>query len=73
MTRHCLDSPEEINIINIYGPYNHKVIFWDRVIAEGTLDLLNLIIAGELNFTWSACEIWGVKLKMTCLVTTLWT
>ena len=53
------DFSEEINLVNIYGPYNSKEIFWDRIVAEGTFNLPNLVLVGDLNFTWSTCEIWG--------------
>ena len=45
------DFDEEINIINVYGPYNSKEIFWDRLASEGTFILPNLVLVGEMNFT----------------------
>ena len=37
---------------------------WDRITTEGTFDLQNLVIVGDLNFTWSPCELWESKEKM---------
>ena len=56
---HIQGFEEEINFLNIYGPYKSKELFWDRIVAKGTLNLPNLVIAGDLNFTWSAAEVWG--------------
>ena len=40
---------------------------WDRITTEGTFDLQNLVITGDLNLTWSPCELWGSKEKMDSL------
>ena len=72
LTGYCRDFPEEINLINVYGPCNSKDIFWDRVLVEGTLELSNLLIVGDLNVTWSTCVIWGRIQKWILYVITLW-
>ena len=51
LTCYYMDFPEEINLINVYGSYNSKEHFWDRIVAEGTFDLPNTMIASDLNFT----------------------
>jgi hypothetical protein len=35
--------------------------FWDKVESRDLLDLTNLIIVGDLNFTTSSGEIWGAS------------
>ena len=54
LSSYIKDLSEEINLINIYEPYNYKDILWDRIVAEGTFNLPNAVLAGDLNFTWSS-------------------
>ena len=49
------------SILNVYGPYLHRDTFWNVVASGGLLSTPNLILAGDLNFTLSASEIWGAK------------
>ena len=55
---------KEINMINIYGPYHYKELFWGLVERDETFLLPNLILAGDLNFTLNAAEIWGKKERL---------
>jgi hypothetical protein len=48
-----------INLLNIYGHCQHRKDFWNKVELHGLLDLQNLIIAGDLNFTTNLSEVWG--------------
>ena len=64
LTSFSKDFIEEPNLKNVYGPYNCKNLFWDSIYYEGTFDIQNLIIVGDLNFIWSPCEFWGSKAKM---------
>ena len=54
-------SPLELSILNCYGPYIHRDSFWNTAASSGLLSLPNLILAGDLNFTLNASEIWGSK------------
>ena len=47
------------HILNIYGWCSNRICFWDLVKSFGLLPLPHLILAGELNFTWSSNEVWG--------------
>ena len=54
-----LGYSHSLRIVNIYGPYNQKQDFWDRVKASGILNYHKIIMGEDLNFTLSAEEIWG--------------
>ena len=49
---------QELNILNCYGPYHHRIPFWSQIRAAGILQKSGLIIGGDLNFTLSADENW---------------
>ena len=48
-----------LDIINCYGPYKDRDIFWERVHNGGLLNSPHLILGGDLNLTMNASEIWG--------------
>ena len=48
-----------VHFPNIYGPYSNRKCFWDWLKAFGLLSLPHLILAVDLNFTWSTDEVWG--------------
>ena len=50
-------------IINCYGPYAQRIVFWDNILAGGLLSLPNLLLAGDLNFTISSFEVWGTHAR----------
>ena len=52
-----LDS--QVHLLNVYDPYSQRISFWDCVKAGGILTPPKLILVGDLNFTWSAEEVWG--------------
>jgi hypothetical protein len=54
-----LETQCVLNLLNVYGPCFERVSFWDRLVSKGLLSTKNLIIAGDLNFTTGADEIWG--------------
>ena len=54
-------SSLNISILNCYGPYLNQNSFWNVVALGGLLSLPNLILAGDLNLTLNASEIWGSK------------
>ena len=54
-------SSLNLSILNCYGPYLNRVSFWEATASGGLLSLPNLILAGDLNLTLNASEIWGSK------------
>lgn len=48
-------------LINIYGPYNDKVPFWERLLKCSFLEKESLILEGDLNFTLGEAKHWGPR------------
>jgi len=48
-------------MINVYGQCSGRRLFWENLEPKGLLDLSNLIIAGDLNFSTGIDEFWGVS------------
>ena len=57
-------SSFELSILNCYGPYLNRDTFWSAVASAGLLSLPNLILAGDLNLTLNASEIWGSRAQL---------
>jgi hypothetical protein len=56
------DVNKNLKLVNCYGPYQNRHLFWDNLIEDGILKVPDLILGGDLNFTRSAREI-GVPLS----------
>lgn len=46
-----------IHILNVYASYRNIVVFWDKLITSGILELVSLIITGDLNCTVGLDEV----------------
>jgi hypothetical protein len=46
-------------LVNLYGLYADRVLFWENLCDYDILYLQNFIIGGDLNFTSSIQEVWG--------------
>ena len=53
-----------IHIMNTYGPYKDRILFWDRALSGGLLNLPHLVLAGDLNLTLHPSKIWGCKASL---------
>jgi len=53
-----------IKVINIYGPYNNRVPFWDSLFGNPLLSGDSLVIGGDLNFSLGQSEVWGPHAHM---------
>jgi len=56
---HFTDN-SRIFFINVYGPCSGRRIFWEQVEEKGLLSMDSLILVGDLNFTTTSDEVWGV-------------
>ena len=53
------DMPSPIAILNVYGPYRDRELFWEKALRVGILNIPNLVLGGDLNLTLNSSEIWG--------------
>jgi hypothetical protein len=58
------DTNLKVKLINCYGPYADRVVFWEELKRIGIFYEENLIIGGDLNFTISSREVWGVVVRV---------
>jgi len=49
----------KVNLINCYGSYADRVVFWEDIKRIRIFDVENLILGGDLNFTASSKEFRG--------------
>ena len=56
--------PDPLHILNVYGPYRDRELFWDNALRGGLLNLSHLVIGGDLNLTLRSSEIWGAKASL---------
>ena len=56
--------PETFTVINCYGPYVQRTTYWNNLVSGGLLGMPNLLLAGDLNFTLSSAEVWGLKARL---------
>ena len=57
-----LDSA--FSVLNCYGSYLNREIFWNATVDKGIFNYPNLIIADDLNITLTDPEIWGSKARI---------
>jgi hypothetical protein len=53
--------PIPVKMLNCYGPYKDRDIFWQWSKESGCLANDSIIIEGDLNLTLSIEEIWGER------------
>ena len=55
---------DTFTVINCYGPYTQRTVYWNNLVVGGLLRLPNLLLARDLNFTISSSEVWGSKARI---------
>ncbi len=53
------DLGTNIRLINVYGPFHDREIFWEHLLTSNILQPDNIILGGELNFSMGFSESWG--------------
>ena len=51
----------QLEILNCYGPYRDRDLFWDKFLWVGLLNSPNIILGGDLNLTMKYFETWGKR------------
>lgn len=59
-----LEWNKPIQVLNVYGPYQDRQSFWERVANDGLLPDEHLVIGGDINLTLSATEVWGGRASL---------
>ena len=62
------DLGKILTILNVYGPYQDRVPFWDKVFNNPMLDGRDLILGGDLNFSLALAEVWGPRVVLDVLL-----
>lgn len=57
-----------IHVLNLYGPYKNRFLFWDKLISYGLMEMASLIIVGDFNCTVGLDEVWGGSKNIDPLV-----
>jgi endonuclease/exonuclease/phosphatase family metal-dependent hydrolase len=57
------DINKSLKVINCYGPYAEREVFWENIKRVGILKEQNLILGGDLNLTTSSREVWGAHAR----------
>jgi hypothetical protein len=53
-----------LKLINCYGPYANREVFWEGIKRKGILNEDKLIFGGDLNFTTLSREFWGEHIRV---------
>ena len=53
------DIDRVFSVVNIYGLYQERLPFWDRIFSMSWWNSPDLIVGGDLNFSLGEAEIWG--------------
>jgi hypothetical protein len=61
---HSQELGKEITILNLYGPYDERVLFWDKLFNMEFWNLQDIILGGDLNFSVGRVEVWGQVAKV---------
>jgi len=62
-TLSSLGLGEEITLLNIYGPYQDRIPFWENLFSKACLKDSSVIIGGDLNFSLGQSEVWGPQAR----------
>ena len=56
-----LEDP--LNFVNIYGPYQNRGPYWDKIFSKSFLKDQQVILGGDLKFSLYFSEVWATHVK----------
>lgn len=62
------DIDRVFTMVNIYGPYQERLLFQDRIFSMSWWNSPDLIVGGDLNFSLGEAEIWGESAQVDELI-----
>jgi endonuclease/exonuclease/phosphatase family metal-dependent hydrolase len=62
------DMGRIFTILNIYGPYQDRVPYWESLTQKYYLLRDNFIIGGDLNLSLGTAEVWGLRARVDPLM-----
>ena len=57
----------DVCLVNIYGPYIDREVFWKNLLDLDCMKCEKLILGGDLNFSMGLSEIWGFRARSDSL------
>ena len=57
----------DVCLVNIYGPYINREVFWKNYLELDCMKCEKLILGRDLNFTMGLSEIWGFRARLDSL------
>ena len=59
MSLKAMDLVDTFTVVNVYGPYLNRVLFWDKLFNNSLLRGDMMVIGGDFNFSLGQAEVWG--------------
>ena len=64
---HCDELGFILTVINVYGPYLNRGLFWDDLLKHPLVTGDSLVMGGDLNFSLGHNEVWGPRARADSL------
>ena len=56
-----------LSVVNVYGPYNNRVPFWDSLLQIPLVNGDSVVMGGDFNFSLGHNEVWGPHAQVDSL------
>lgn len=61
--KHDVADDFPLTILNIYGPCQGRVPFWNDLMSNSIVKFKNMVLGGDLNFSIGSAEAWGPSVR----------
>lgn len=58
---YCMELGMTLSLINVYGPYLDRILFWNIFLRFSFMECEYLILEGDINFTFGFLEFLGTR------------